>query len=151
MICGYTVYSQTNLVMYTCDCSIFLTESPFGRVTIVTIHGPNHCLTDQRNVERNFTGYGSWLGFHYLILDQCIVMRKWDAVFSSFLGLCDQFMNVGGEMLSPSLGLYYLLAGLCRILGKMYAVLLLWVWETFVVLLVWVWASTTCFQAFAGC
>ena len=51
----------------------------------------------------------------------------WDAVFSSFLGLCDQFMNVGGEMLSPSLGLYYLLAGLCRILGKMYAVLLVYV------------------------
>ena len=36
-------------------------------------------------------------------------------------------MNVGGEMLSPSLGLYYLLAGLCRILGKMYAVLLVYV------------------------
>ena len=33
-------------------------------------------------------------------------------------------------MLSPSLGLYYLLAGLCRILGKMYAVLLVWVYAT---------------------
>ena len=39
-------------------------------------------------------------------------------------------MNMGDEMLSPSLGLYYLLAGLCRILGKMYAVLLFWVYTT---------------------
>ena len=33
-------------------------------------------------------------------------------------------------MLSPSLGLYYLLADLCRILGEMYAVLLVWVYTT---------------------
>ena len=65
----------------------------------------------------------------------------------------------GDEMLSPSLGLYYLLAGLCRILGEMYAVLLVWVYTTsFQTLLdtggdvcrLLVWAFTTCSQAFAG-
>ena len=63
-------------------------------------------------------------------------------------------MNMGDEMLSPSLGLYYLLAGLCRILGEMYAVLLVWVYTTsfqtlldvegemYAVLLVWVYATS---------
>ena len=59
----------------------------------------------------------------------------------------------------PFLGLYYLLSGLRRILGEMYAVLLVWVFTTsFQTLLddggdvcrLLVWASTTCSQAFAG-
>ena len=174
--------------MYTCGCSIFLTEGPFGKVTIVTTHGPNHCFTDQCNVERNFTGYGSWLGFHYLIPDQCIVMRKMECCFlvwvssTSFQTLLDigedgccllvwafttclqafagywgrcMLFSFSGSMLPafrpcwmsgetsavslsgpllPARGAY------CRKLREMYAVLL-----------VWVWASTTCFQAFAGC
>ena len=55
----------------------------------------------------------------------------------------------GDEMLSPSLGLYYLLAGLCRILGEMYAVLLFWVYTTSFQTLLDVsttWVSTTSFQ-----
>ena len=125
MICGYIIYSQTNLAMYTCGCSIFLTEGPFGKVTIVTTHGPNHCFTDQCNVERTFTGYGSWLGFHYLIPGQCIVMRKMECCFlvwvssTSFQTLLD---NGGDGMLSSCLGLYYLLSGLRRIMGEMDAV-----------------------------
>merc|ERR1711893_133910 len=74
--------------------------------------------------------------------------------------------DAGGDVCcSPflGLGLYYLLSGLCRMLWEMYAVLLIWVYTTsfqtlldvegemYAVLLVWVWASTTCFQAFAGC
>ena len=39
------------------------------------------------------------------------------------LGLCDQFYDdEGDEMLSPCLGLYYLLPGLHRIMGEMYGV-----------------------------
>ena len=68
---------------------------------------------------------------------------------------CYQLSDLAGYwgrcLPTPCLGLYYLLSGLRRILGEMYAVLLVWVWEMYAVLLVWVWASTTCFQAFAGC
>ena len=39
-------------------------------------------------------------------------------------------MKMGDELLSPSLGLYYLLAGLGRILREIYAVLLVWVSTT---------------------
>ena len=58
-----------------------------------------------------------------------------DICYSPCLGLGDVFCSP-----SLGLGLYYLLSGLRRMLGEMCAVLL-----------VWVWASTTCFQAFAGC
>ena len=76
------------------------------------------------------------------------------------LGLCDQFYDdEGDEMLSPCLGLYYLLPGLCRIMGEMYAVSLsgsllpafrpCWMIGGDVCRLL-VWASTTCSQASAG-
>merc|ERR1719378_687220 len=69
-----------------------------------------------------------------------------DVCCSPCLGLgdvcCSPCLGLGDACCSPylGLGLYYLLSGLRRMLGEMYAVLL-----------VWVWAYTTCFQAFAGC
>ena len=75
---------------------------------------------------------------------------------TSFQTLLD---NGGDGMLSPRLGLYYLLSGLRRIMGEMDAVSLsgsllpafrpCWIMGELECCLL-VWASTTCFQAFAG-
>ena len=125
--------------MYTCGCNIFLTEGPFGRVTIVSTYGPIHCFTDQCNVERNVSDYGSWLGFHYLILDQCIVMREMERCFfvwvssTSFQTLLDigeggcglfvwvyttsfqTLLDTGGDVCRLLVwAFYYLLAGLLQ-------------------------------------
>ena len=99
LICGSIICSQTNLKMYTCGCNVFSTEGPFGRVSIVSTYGPIHCFTDQCNVERNVTDYGSWLGFHYLIPDQCIVMREMERCFFVWVSSTSfqTLLDIGGD------------------------------------------------------
>ena len=43
LICGSIIYSQTNLMMYTCGCNVLTADSPSERVTIVSAYRPIHC------------------------------------------------------------------------------------------------------------
>ena len=64
------------------------------------------------------------LGFYNLILDQCRVMREMECCLLVWVSSTSfqTLLDIGGdELLSPCLGLYYLLSGLRRILGEMYA------------------------------
>ena len=61
-----------------------------------------------------FSDYDSWLGFHYLILDQCIVMREMECCLlvwvytTSFQTLLD----IGGDVCRLAWVFYYQLSDL---------------------------------------
>ena len=117
LICGSIIYSQTNLKMYTCSCNVFTAEGPSERVTIVSAYRPIHCgklffitisfwlgillSVSQTNVMQRemFSDYDSWLGFHYLILDQCIVMREMECCLLVWVSSTSfqTLLDIGGD------------------------------------------------------
>ena len=165
-----------------CDFNIFTADSTSGRVIGLTIF---ICLQTNEMHRKLLFGYRLWLGFYCLFTDQCTVEKlfflaivSWQATSPTgfLLFSCDSSAGFlllilqttafrppqddGGDgMLSPCLGLCYLLPDQRRIMGEMKAVSLSGpLLPAFrptqdnggdeCCLLVWV--SATCFQTNAG-
>ena len=114
LICGSIIYSQTNLMMYTCGCNVLTADSTSERVislTIVSAYRPIHC---GENVLFNCLFLAGYLVI--CLTDQCNVERNvfWLRLLAGFpqLNFRPMYGDEGDGMLSSCLGLFYQLSDL---------------------------------------